>query len=217
MLRFSYPRYHYCEAAFCFEPNRKWETIPSQSFISLHIMSIGYASGGSAVAAAAEIPFAVPAIGFPHSFGERSHDVGTTRRRRRARRGAHGERHMRRTSPGDSWAWRSWVDAASRRAHNSGQSAYVHTCERTYAKRTRARVRNTDREIWTPKGSRNLFEVSRDPVSAAKWSDFSFRAKFMLTSREIAFRFSKNFSGSGWIISTRGIDILPMWNYSVCE
>jgi len=70
----------------------------------------------------------------PTLSGERFYDVGTTRRRRRAR-GAHGERHMRRTSPGDSWAWNRECRFSSC-AHNSGQSAYVHTCERTYAKRS---------------------------------------------------------------------------------
>lgn len=54
--------------------------------------------------------------------------VGATRRRR-ACRGPRGERHMRRTSPGDSWARIVWLALCAR---NGDQSTYAHTCERTY-------------------------------------------------------------------------------------
>lgn len=92
------------------------------------------------VAAVVEIPFAVSAIGFPHSFGVNGvlrRRVGTKAKTKSTPRCSQRTAHATHVS---RWLVSveivsGSVDAATRCAHNSGQSTYVHTCERTYAKR----------------------------------------------------------------------------------
>lgn len=112
-----------------------------QSFIPSRIMNIGYASGGSSSCSRNSL----------YSFCHRS-PLSRAGLMMSVRHGEEEEpRHSRRTAHATHVS--RWLVSVDREcqdspcAHNSGQSAYVHTCERTYVKRTQTRVRNTDRDL----------------------------------------------------------------------
>lgn len=137
---------------------------PRSSRHPLHIVSVGYASGGSGASPGWEIlcgflPASVPTL--PSGLTT----VGTTRRRRRARRGAHSERNMRRTSPGDSWAW--IVSAVARRMCTTAAS--LRMCTRVSARTPGERAREI-RIGRCSGGSRGFVRGCRG-TTIAKWSD----------------------------------------------